>query len=213
MENRIKLNSLYSPTNSLIKVKRGVSIILKGQKPDGIYIIKKGLVKIEREVFSEGNFTTEVCGSEDILGLSEIMNNEDYNFTATCLTSCELYFVSRKDFYESISISPEIYIDLMRYLCNRIENLENEILVQSGYNLHDKINRLMLILARKYSKSDKRSAGLMITKSDIAELLKIPERNLDKGISQLISDNIINYSDKGISIKNLKRLKAVCNEF
>lgn len=141
------------------------------------------------------------------------MNNEDYNFTATCLTSCELYFVSRKDFYESISISPEIYIDLMRYLCNRIENLENEILVQSGYNLHDKINRLMLILARKYSKSDKRSAGLMITKSDIAELLKIPERNLDKGISQLISDNIINYSDKGISIKNLKRLKAVCNEF
>lgn len=213
MKNRINLNCLYSPDNNITKYKTGETIISKGVKPDGIYIIKKGLVKIQRELCGDGNFTTEICGVNDILGLSELMNNEIYNINATCITNCELYYVTRKQFNKNISITPELYIDLMRYLCNRIDNLEKDILVQSGFDLSERILRLILILSNKFSASEGRVSGLRIYKSDLAQLLKTPEKNIEKEISKLISENIIIDSDKGISIKNLGRLKAVCNEF
>lgn len=213
MRNRINLNCLYSPGNNIVKFRKGEIIISKGKRPEGIFIIKKGLVKIQREISDEGNFTTEICGANDIIGLSEIMNDEIYNINVTCITSCELHFVTRKQFNKSITIAPELYIDLMRYLCNRIDNLEREILVHTGYDLSGRIMRLILILANKYSSSDSKSSGLRIDKSDLAQLLKTPEKSIDREISKLISDNIIRDSARGISIKNLSRLKAVCNEF
>lgn len=213
MRNRINLNCLYSPEKNLVKMKTGESLISKGKRPEGIYIIKKGLVKIQREISDDGNFTTEICGANDIIGLSEVMNNEVYNINVVCITNCELYFVTRKQFNRSISITPELYIDLMKYLCNRIDNLEKEILVHSSYELSDKIIRLILILSNKYSSSESKSSGLRINKSDLAQLLKTPKKSIDREISKLISENIINDSDSEISIKNLSRLKAVCNEF
>ena len=112
----------------------GTKVLVEGDEGDDLFVIKSGLVEIEKRT-RQGDSYTGVQLSADqnaFFGEMALLDNDKRSATVVCVRPCEFYTLSRNDFLKlgesNSAIGLVITRQISRIVCQRLRKANTDVI-------------------------------------------------------------------------------------
>jgi len=99
----------------------------QGERPEGVFIIKHGSVKLSMTSSKGRAVILRVAGVGEILGLSAVLSGESCIATAETLEETEIAYVERDQFLQVLLHNPEAALSVAIHACSNYKNACRQI--------------------------------------------------------------------------------------
>lgn len=190
---------------SVVTFQKGDVIIKKGTTNPHVYLISKGLVKINAATDLQKNFLLEILTPHHLL-LGNIFGNSTNFFTAVALTDVVICNLQRDTFRELLESNGEFSSDLLRYSnkqsAERFTRMHSITLKQSRGKLADVILYLMKL-------DHEEPVFRHLSRQDLADMANISMENAIRTLKEFTLEGLVGINRKDIHILNADGLKRV----
>jgi CRP-like cAMP-binding protein len=107
-----------------VRFLRGEVIFEEGDRPDGLYLISDGSVRVTASN-ERGEVLLATIGANNVLGEMGILDGEPRSGTATAIEPCTAYYVGMEPFLDTLELSPQLCMRLLALMTDRLR-LANE---------------------------------------------------------------------------------------
>ncbi len=107
--------------------KRGQEVFAQGDPANRMFLIKAGRVKLSKISEAGNEITLDIRKAGDFLGESMLIEDADYPLTAACLEDTLICGFSKGDFEKLILENPNIGLQVIKNLSNRINWLTERV--------------------------------------------------------------------------------------
>ncbi|MDA8157691.1 MAG: Crp/Fnr family transcriptional regulator [Deltaproteobacteria bacterium] len=176
--------------------KAGENIFLEGDKSKGIYFVAEGTVKV---------YKSSKDGREQILKLiypGDSFNDvtvfaKDVNpASADAVTDVKLYLLSRESMVGLIYKHPEVSLNIIRSMAEKLRYLTNAIEDLSLKHTQERIAKILLLFE-----------GRKLSQKIIADIAGTAREVVSRALKDFASQNIIKLDKRDIIILDKKKLE------
>jgi CRP-like cAMP-binding protein len=129
---------------------KGQVVFSQGDRANQMFLLKAGRVKLSK-ITAEGNeITLDIRKAGDFLGESMLIEDADYPLTALCLEDTLICGFSKANFEKLILENPNIGLQVIKNLSNRINWLTERVGSLSLTNLEDRLYQVLTQVAREH---------------------------------------------------------------
>jgi CRP-like cAMP-binding protein len=192
----------------------------------GFCVVIEGMVKIykisndghEHIIHLVDKYNT--CAEVPLFENSGEVLDKDFRYPANAMAmkdNTEIMFVSARPFIELANRSPSLTMKMVAGFAKRLRHLNHHIESITLKDVSRRVAEYILDEFNSKSKSSKKSAipanaiRLKISKYDLAAYLGTIIETLSRTFKKLQDENIIEVSNRVITIKNLRRLKETAS--
>jgi CRP/FNR family transcriptional regulator, cyclic AMP receptor protein len=206
-DNRVKLQSLFKPCS----FSKNEVIFLKDDPGQGLYLVLNGRVKIcvVDRMGNELIFTFVTKG--DILGELAIFDGKPRSATAIAAENTKTLYLNRQEFLNFLQESPQVYLDIINVLCQRLRRLSNQLEDISFLDVAGRIARNLSLLASNEPQEKDKSEILTcsITQEDLSRLIGASREMVNKVLNSFVDSHLLTISRKKLTILNVKELDRI----
>jgi len=142
----------------IAKYAAGDQIVVKGDPGDSMMAVLKGHVSISTASPAGRHVVLSVLHDGDIFGEIALLDGKERTADVNALTDCEILIVPRRSLWSLLERRPDICIDLMLVLCERLRHTNQQVEDLAFLDLESRIAKVLLRLA------DESRAGTMQAK-------------------------------------------------
>lgn len=184
---------------------KGQTIFTEGEPANGIYLLKRGRVKI---------FKLSPDGKEQILHFIEeghvfgevaAFLGEPFPASAEALKESVVLFIPRSSFYELLKNDPSIAMNMLALLSLRLKEFVNLVDTISLKDVSQRISTYLLFTA----KHEGNIVSLEIKKSELASFLGTIPETLSRVLKRMVKEGLIEMRGARIEIKEAEELKRI----
>lgn len=165
----------------------GEFIFMQGNPGNTISLIKAGRVKLTKILEDGVEITLDIRKSGDFLGENMLSDDIDYPVSACCMEDSLVCSFTRERFENLVLDHPNIGLQVIRNLSNRIASLTNRIGSMSLTSLEDRLYRVLMNVAKEHG--TKGSRGLTIqfplTHEDLSFLIGAHRVSITRAMKSL----------------------------
>jgi len=212
-------DSLSKKDNKLLKEhiqikeeKKGKTIFREGTYSKGIYILKKGTVKIY-QINNEGKEQIVYIYSKDeMMGYRPLLCKEKHPVSASTLEECAFYFIPALPFIKVLDRSPVLAKKLLENLSYEFSVWTNKISIFAQQPVLGRVAMTLLILNEKYKKEKQQGPVVInLSREDIANYVGTTIESLVRMLRYLKNEKIILSQGRNITILDIKGLEKIAN--
>lgn len=191
-------------------IDRGHVIVRPDESPEIIYVIKEGRVKVSRYSADGREQILALLEPGDVIGElalvqePETVHVEAFEDTLVC-------GMHREDFLGLIRRRPELMLQVMRALVDRLRAAEEEIVDLVFHDVPGRLASLLLRLAQAYGRST--PAGhrldLRLTHHDIGAMIGATRETVTAVLSRFREERIVAFDQRYIVILDHERLRRL----
>jgi CRP-like cAMP-binding protein len=116
-------------------------LFYQGHEPTGVYIIRKGAVRLTSRSDAEATLSALV-GAGSLLGLPAVIAMKPYTMTAEALEGAEFSLVTSEDFVDLMQSEPQLSFQVLRVLAEEVrfarETLDVWQSIQLAFGTHSR---------------------------------------------------------------------------
>ncbi|HET6990826.1 MAG TPA: Crp/Fnr family transcriptional regulator [Bacteroidia bacterium] len=193
-----------------LEIKKGKVFFREGTFSKGVYILRKGKVKI---------FQTNKWGKEsiayifrkgEIFGYRPLLCDEPHPTSGAALEDCSISFISKKNFLQMLERSPVFSRRLLVNLSHEFSVLINQISVFAQQPVRERVALALRILNEKYKKDGKDfPVTINLSRNDIANYAGTSIETLVRVLRHFKDDKIIRTEGRKIIILKPKELEKI----
>lgn len=197
--------------NSIIKCKKGQQFIIEGAPVNGLFFIKKGIVKVFRTGINGREQIVRFAKDCEIIGHRGFGTQEYYSIGAIALKDIELYYFSKEHLQKVLLENPKLSYEMMLFYANELNRSENKVKSISQMTVRERVIDTLLYIKRKFG--DLRGfLNLPLSRKEYADYAGTTEEQVIRVFSALKKENLIIAKGKKIGITNVDALKKEINE-
>lgn len=185
-------------------------IYKRGESPDGVYCIRRGLLKQTRNMQDqeERSQVVKLNGAGDMLGFFELLTNTKFSNTAVCIKEVDGCLISKNVFHKIFSESEALKDEFIKRCAEASLESEEQILRISSFTVSQRIAALLLHLNKRYGVkiNGQSTIDLGLHRDELASLAGTVIESLVRHLSDLKAEKIIDTDGKKIIILDEKRL-------
>lgn len=197
-----------------ISVKRKGILYQEGEPPKGIYAIKSGKLKSSQLNVDGSVQIMYIHRAGEFVGHRSIIGNDKQPVTMTALEDCELYFIEKDHFLDTLHKSPELSEMLLR--CTSIEYtaLINRINVFAQKGIKERLALFLLVLNETFRKENafETASEIHMNRNDLAAYTGTSVENLVRMLKSFKEAGYVRVEGKSIFIENFEALGAMCGQ-
>lgn len=183
-----------------------------GFVPTGLFIIRKGKVKIYRITDSSKEIIIHIAGEGEMVGYNALMRKSEYHFWAETIEKTELLFLPKKQFYEFIENYPAFSVLLMQIFASQFDSIMDKMVDILSDHVPKRTAKTLLWLMEKHGlDDDNKTIKLILSRQDLAHLVATNTETLVRTLTDLSKENIIELKRKKIAILNLEELNRIAH--
>lgn len=219
----IRLKSVFSALKDLemqqintskacMTLKKGQVIFHEGSRPQGIYCINSGKVKVYKtgEEGKEQIVRLEKEGS--ILGYRAMLSGELYSCSATAIDTTSICFIPRNTFFTILEKNAALSFQLIKLLSQDLRDAESRINELAQKPVRARLAEALLLLVETYGlQEDNATINVVLTREEMANIVGTATETLIRLLSGFKNSNVIELTGKKIKIVNLKELINIAN--
>lgn len=166
---------------------RGEAIFLQGDSGNAVSLIKAGRVKLTKILEDGIEITLDIRKAGDFLGENMLSEEVDYPVTAWCLEQSLVCSFTRERFEKLVLDHPNIGLQVIKNLSNRIAWLTNRIGSMSLTNLEDRLHRVLLHVAREHGTQSAKGLTIQfpLTHEDLSFLIGAHRVSITRAMKSL----------------------------
>lgn len=195
--------------------KKGETIMQEGEWSDSLIIVEDGIVKAYTINPDGREQILYIFSSGDFFGEKFILHDHQATYSVEALEETKICRLSKKEFQQVLHAFPDIAINIISALGDRMERLELSLQNYGIRNVDARISNLLLDFADKYG--TKKTEGMLIrlpiSREGIANYLGVTRETVSRKLGQLEQDGIIrSISNKSILIVKQQQLEQMAKE-
>ena len=184
-----------------IKYKKGEVIAKQGSFATHILFLKKGLVKVYKEINNEHNLILSFFPEKNLIGLPALFGNEILQYSVAAIEDSTICAIDKKRFEELVAKNSEFAIEIIKTINHcTLFNFE-KIVSLTQKQLNGRLADTFLFLANDIYKDD--TFKLSLSRKDIAEFAGLSVMSVVRGIKDFKESGLIS-NEKGV-IEILKK--------
>ncbi len=193
----------FKALTKLKKIKKGRELFQEGSYPKGVYILKRGKVKIYQRTPSGGEQIIYIYTPGEMFGYRPLLCGDRHPASAMTLEECGIYFMTEWSFLKALENSTSLSTILLRNLSHEFTVLVNHIAAFAQRSAKERIALSLLILREKYRKPDSaHPPEISLSRSDLASFAGTTNETLARTISWFRAEKVIKINGRKIMINN-----------
>jgi len=200
--NSVRQTSLYP---------RGVMLVVEGQPSRGLYILCSGKAKIYVNSAEGQSLTLRFVEHGEVLGLSSLIADECYPFTAETLCPSQVSFIPRLEFLQFMRANPDVALRVSKHLSMELGKAWQQTkLLALAPDTHSKVAQFLLERAQKHGQStaDGLRIALHMTHEEIAQSIGASRESVSRILSDWKHRGLIQVHGGTLTITKLSELPA-----
>ena len=195
------------------KYKKGESIFQTGEPYRGVFLIKYGVVKLERVSAGGRPFIVKIVGNGGIIGHRERNNKFIQHYSATALSEVECCFIPAESFKEILKNSPDLENQIGEEHLKDLAMLEQKTMNLAYQSVREKIADALLLITEVYNYSQThKSFCIDLSRQDISNLTGTTKEQVSATLKDFARSGIIKYSGKSFYFIQIDALKEIIGE-
>lgn len=201
----------FQTAGTRLTCNKNAHVFQEGERAETIYLIKSGLVQINKETEQAKELTIRICSSGNIIGDSLLFGKfTKHTTTAKALKSTELYVLNQQLLEDHLLAYPQLMLDYVQWV--QTENVKQQSRLRDLL-LHGKKGALystLIRLANTYGEFQKDASVVIrirLTNTDLANLCGTSREMINRFLNDLRKQQIISTHGGQLIILNLNFLK------
>jgi len=205
---------LFKHHYSLRELESDKVIYREGQNPRGVYLLKKGKVKISQFSNKGKEQIVYIYRRGELFGYRPLLCDQTHPVTATTLEDCTYAFIPKNIFLSALDHSPELSRTLLTQLSNEFMVWLNKINVLGQLAVKERTVVALLILNEKYKKKGKEHLPSVInlSRENLASFCGTTVESLVRVLRVLKDADIISAKGRKITILDPEALEGMVGE-
>jgi CRP-like cAMP-binding protein len=167
--------------------KKGQEVFAQGDPADQMFLLKTGRVKLSKITEEGHEITLDIRKAGDFLGESMLIEDANYPLTALCLEDTLTCGFTKAGFEKLILENPNIGLQVIKNLSNRINWLTERVGSFSLTNLEDRLYQVLTQVAREHGVAGPRGAQIQfpLTHEELGFLVGAHRVSITKAMKNL----------------------------
>jgi CRP-like cAMP-binding protein len=190
--------------------KKGKIIFKAGTTSKGLYILKRGKVKIYQINKDGKEQIVYIYSKDEMMGYRPLLCNEPHPVNAAALSDCVIYFIPADVFLHALNNSPILGRRLLVNLSHEFNVWINKISIFAQQPVLERVALSLLILNEKY-RTNKQKANVVIdlSRDDLANYVGTTIETLVRMLRLFKDKNIIQTEGRRITILKPRDLERI----
>lgn len=193
---------------SVTRHAEGDQIFAKGDPGNSMMAVLKGRVMISTPSQDGRQVVLTVMRDGDVFGEIALLDGKERTADATAATECELLIVPRRSLLQLLERRPELCIELLIVLCERLRRTNEQVEDLAFLDLEARIAKVLVRLAEENGKSQQtaRPPGIKISQRALGELVGGSRESVNKHLQDWKRSGIIAIEKGSIVIHDIEAL-------
>lgn len=194
-----------------IPFKGGECIFKEGEKPKGIYRVKKGKVKKLAATNFGAQHIFYLCREGEFFGYHSVLSEELYPDSAIALVDSEIDFISESDFLKAVNASHQLSQRLLKNLSHEFRVYINATKILSKHSVRERAALNLLILESKFRNGAQNHTEIVINRDDLSSMVGTAKESLVRMLKDFKEEKLITSKRSSIFIEDYEGLVKVAN--
>jgi CRP-like cAMP-binding protein len=190
------------------RIKAGKVIYKEGSEPKGVYILKKGKVKIFQTTPSGRKHIVYIYTAGEVFGYRPIICHGLHPVTAMTLEDCTIDRVSVENFRDCLHHCPELCGALLKSLSHEFTVWVNTVAVHAQYPVRSRVALSLLVLREKY-KGKQKIAEIDLGRDDLAGFVGAVKESVVRMLQEFKRERLIETRGRKILVLKPEELKRI----
>jgi CRP-like cAMP-binding protein len=186
----------------------GDPIVMKGDPGDSMMAVLNGRVSVTAPSPDGRQMVLSVLRDGDIFGEIALLDGKERTADVNALTDCEVLVVPRRSLWSLLERRPDICIDLMLVLCERLRNTTRQVEDLAFFDLESRIAKVLLRLAEESGADEttRRPVAVRISQRALGELVGGSRESVNKHLHVWKQSGIVAIEKGTIVIRDMAAL-------
>jgi len=208
---RLQSIKLVSADRETINYKKRQLIFKEDQRPQNLFYIQKGKVKVYRQNEEGKEFITGIYKEGEFFGYTTLLEERSYEDSAEALEDSEIMLIPRTDFNALVNSDPETAGKFIRMLANNLSDKEEQLLKLAYNSVRKRVADALILVYNRYKKTQSDKPMLAFTREDLAQVVGTATESLIRTLSDFRQEKLIDIHDGKITIMNEEKLRHMLN--
>lgn len=186
--------------------KRGETIFEEGQRPQGLFCIHEGKVKVYKLGDEGREQIVRLAKPGNVLGYRSLISGEAYKASASALENAAVCFIPAHTIYQMLEENPDISWRMMQIFSDDLKNAETRLTDFSQKPVRERLAQALLSLEEMYGEDDRGYLNIYLTRQEWANYMGTTTETAIRTISEFNKEGLIEIKGKRIKIKNPDQL-------
>jgi len=186
------------------------TIYQEGKRPRFLYYLVKGKVKGIKSNDEGKEYITDLFTVGDFMGYSPLIEDKNYDDSATVLDDAEVMEIPKDDFLKMIYGNIDVASKFIRIITQNVKEKEERLLNLAYGSLRKRVANALLEIQSKFH-SEKAGQPLEISREDFAHYVGTATESLIRTLSDFKSEKLVEVKDGKVIISNIEKLKKLLN--
>jgi CRP/FNR family cyclic AMP-dependent transcriptional regulator len=186
----------------------GDQIFAKGDPGNSMMAVLRGRVTITAPSQDGRQVVLTVMRDGDVFGEIALLDGKERTADATAATDCELLIVPRRSLFSLLERRPDLCIDLLIVLCERLRRTNEQVEDLAFLDLESRIAKVLVRLAEENGagQSPTRPVGVKISQRALGELVGGSRESVNKHLQEWKRSGFIEIEKGSIVIHDIEAL-------
>ncbi|HIA35678.1 MAG TPA: Crp/Fnr family transcriptional regulator [Flavobacteriales bacterium] len=198
----------FNPSRMFNIYKKGETVFSEGNKPTGVFCLKKGKLKIHRTGIKFREQIIRFVAKGELLGARAMIRNEYYTSSATAIEDSLICYIPKKEFMKVHKSSRKLSEHILKNLIENLNLAEEKTVHLSHNSIRVRLARSLLKLREMYGlKEDGLTLEVELTREELANLIGAATETTIRMLSAFKKEKKIELSGKNLKILNIDSLE------
>jgi CRP-like cAMP-binding protein len=186
----------------------GELIFAKGDPGNSMMAVLDGRIMITAPSQDGRQVVLTVMRAGEVFGEIALLDGKERTADATAMTECELLIVPRRSLLALLERRPDLCIDLLIVLCERLRRTNEQVEDLAFLDLEARIAKVLMRLAEENGKGQSGTApvGVKISQRALGELVGGSRESVNKHLQDWKRSGIIAIEKGSIVIRDIEAL-------
>lgn len=198
-EQREKLGEMVQE----ISLKKGAMLFAPGDRPQGLYMVREGAIRVYRLSPQGKEITQEIAGRGNAFALASLYS-DTYHCFAAALKESRLYLIKKQEFMDLVTTDIKFAGEWIRMLSLLVIRLRQRL---SDLTLKAPKGRIASYLLLLSEMQDSRSITLPVPRKELATLLGMTHETFYRIARELEDEGMVRFAGTRLEIRNISLLE------
>ncbi|HZY81695.1 MAG TPA: response regulator [Cyclobacteriaceae bacterium] len=185
--------------------RKKAEIFSEGDNPTALYFLRSGEVKITKAHAEGKELITNLYRDNDFFGFEAILEDTDYQETATALQDSEVIVIPRQDFLTLLYSQPDVSAGFISLLCKKVVEKEKQLITLAYSSVRQRTAEALL----KTNDLKPGSGSFAISREDLAKMVGTASESVIRVLAEFKDEGLIEVDGGKIKIVKPARLEQV----
>lgn len=189
--------------------KKGDFLYHEGNRINGIYFIKSGIVKAFKTGPDGKEQIVAFAKKGNITGYRSTLSNEPACTTAQILEEAVICYIPGEVIFELIRKNGNFSIKLLQLVCKELNQANSFMQDIAQKTVRQRLAEVLLSLEENFGVTQEGNLNIILTREELANIIGTATESVIRLLSELKRKGIINIDKKHVALKDKNQLKNI----